>query len=84
MLVDEYLDQLQEPYKSKAKYNRNIYFELNPNMKQKIKDYECSSLPGALSLAFPWNKSIEGWDYWYNLYINLQAIEIDKKLCLDN
>ena len=77
-LVAEYLNELPEPYKSKAKFNRDIYLELNPDMKQKVKDYECSSASGALSLAFPWNKSIEGWHYWNDFYINLLAIEIDK------
>ena len=70
--ISEYLDELPEPFKSKAIKN---YTDFQSTLKTHgIKEpHTATSKHGALSCAFSWIKSPEGFDYWNDLYIELRS-----------
>jgi len=53
--IEQYLNQLEEPYKEQAINNTG-----DKNLKRKV-----SSLNEALMSAFPWQGSPEGYRYWF-------------------
>lgn len=59
--IKDWLKELKHPIKNKAITN------LNTN----IKNLEVESLSSALLIAFNWKTSVEGFDYWDEIYENL-------------
>lgn len=60
--VEEWLEQLEEPYKSSAIHYATIEGTLG--------DFECD-LIGAIVWAFLWSDTIEGESYWLDLTIQI-------------
>jgi hypothetical protein len=61
--IEEWLDNLPEPYRSKAIRNRAAF----PS-KNKLSN----TLWRAVSKAFDWYESPEGYDYWHSLKWNIK------------
>lgn len=60
--IKQWLSELDEPYRTNA---------LN-NLEQEYADKQMSSPYYALSLAFRWDATLEGWEYWAELSQNLE------------
>lgn len=56
--INEWLNELEEPYRTQA--INNSFYNINKTEKAK-------SLSFALSMAFIWDKTNEGHDYWEKL-----------------
>ena len=63
--IKEWLNTLDEPYKSKAIQQTN----------KNILELQCNSITDALLKMFEWESSEEGDLFWYNLYVTLENIE---------
>lgn len=63
--IKDWLNTLNNPYKQKALTN------LNTNMR----NIRVESVSSALLIAFNWRSSLEGFDYWDELFERLENIE---------
>jgi len=63
--VKDWLNTLNEPYKTKA---------LN-NIQEKVTNVQVISVSKALKQAFDWDNSLEGWEYWNDLTKSLENIK---------
>ena len=59
--IKEWLEMLNEPERSEALENTNIYLFEKVN--------ECKD---AICMAFDWDKSPQKENYWYNIYLQLK------------
>lgn len=60
--IEEWLEELPEPIKSRALYNRSM-----SDWAEKWGYYDASSLWEALSFGFKWDNTTEGEDYWMEI-----------------
>ena len=63
--IKQWLNTLDEPYKSKAIQQTN----------KNILELQCNSITDALLKMFEWESSEEGDLFWDNLYVTLENIE---------
>lgn len=63
--IKDWLNTLDEPYKSKALQQTN----------KDILELQCNSITDALLKMFEWESSKEGDLFWDNLYVTLENIE---------
>jgi len=62
--VEYWLNKLELQHKDKALTNyKKFQGEINGR-----KYTESNSIHGAISVAFSWNMSPEGWEYWMEVY----------------
>ena len=59
--VDEYLEELPHPYNALALFN----YRKNPCCSRATEPY---SLEGAVGYAFQWDESVEGSEFWEEVY----------------
>lgn len=59
--IEEWLNELPEPYRGQAL----------DNTKPVVKTLNCRSIRRAVYIGFIWGMSIEGFDYWNDLYESL-------------
>ena len=63
--IKDWLNNLNNPYKKQAITNLNT----------SVRDLKVNSISNALLLAFNWNTSLEGREYWGEVYERLENIE---------
>lgn len=60
--VKEWLNDLEQPYKRQA-LNNLLYIKAGLRV---------SNICSALDFAFDWESSLEGFEYWQDLYLKLE------------